>query len=450
MAAQAGFNRGQRCKADYRKTGNPEFDGNPLIETLPPTYENEEIAQYLSYKPVIPDGIRRWPKEKRLELITPQIRSIFQPLSPHFSLARRVSQSIRTGYVLRNPFGCPNELHAAEERLKRFTPGLKIPPSLQTAPLGFALIGMSGMGKTTSLVAILQGLYPQVVDHEKYNGRRLLLKQVPWLILSCPSDGASLKELCKNFFRQIDSLADTKYESNYSGATAEELGRGMAFVAKEQALGLLVIDEIQFLCAAKSGGDDRLLNFLVQLVNTLGIPVVTVGTYSAMKALGKEMLHIRRAGGIEGEIIWDNWLSDSSDFQFLVNALFEYQYVKHPVALSPTLIETLYDVTQGITDYMVKVFTAAQVRAIVVGQERITVDIIRSVARDLLRQAGPFLTALLKKDKSVLLEMEDAVPIDLDEFMTREIRKKDQSAASKTEPPKKNSKSKATKRRRHN
>lgn len=99
MASHSGFNRGQKCSANYRKTGNPEFDGNPLIEALPPEYDNDQIAEYLSFKPVLPKGIHRWPKEKRLSMIAPQVRSLFQPLSPHFGLTRRLSQSIRTGYV---------------------------------------------------------------------------------------------------------------------------------------------------------------------------------------------------------------------------------------------------------------------------------------------------------------------------------------------------------------
>lgn len=166
-----------------------------------------------------------------------------------------------------------------------------------------------------------------------------------------------------------------------------------------------------------------------------------------MTVLQKHMLHIRRAGGTEGELIWDNWLSNSSDFNFLAEALFEYQYVKHPVKLSPALREALYDVTQGITDYVVKIFAAAQVRAIGVGQERITPPIIRSVARDLLRQAEPFLDALRKKDRHALLSMEDALPIDLEEFMTREIRKSDQLKASSTKAGQKPLKTKATKKK---
>ena len=46
-------------------------------------------------------------------------------------------------------------------------------------------------------------------------------------------------------------------------------------------LGLLVIDEIQHLNQAKSGGAEKMLNFFLQLMNTLGLPVVLIGTYGA-------------------------------------------------------------------------------------------------------------------------------------------------------------------------
>ncbi len=418
----SGFNKGATCPANYQKTGVPDFDGNPLIEALPPNYTEEDIVEHLSYAPDLPAKIRRLPSHTRRCVLASQIRTLFQPLSLHFDLERRLAQSLRTGYLLRNP--CSKRRQSSTGgNSQLFTPGLRTSPSLQTAPLGLSLIGMSGMGKTTSLVGILQGLYPQVIVHSRYNGQPLILQQVPWLIVSCPSDGASLKELCNNFFSEMDALLGTKYEEQYKGETAEQLGRAMATVASVQALGLLVIDEIQFLNAARSGGHERLLNFFVELVNTIGIPVVMVGTYHAMKVLGKYMMQVRRAGGTEGEIIWDNWLEDSSDYQLLCEALFQHQYVKKPVALSSEMRSTLYDVTQGVTDYIVKVFTAAQVRAIDAGKEQITSGIIRSVAKDLLRQAEPFLDALRRKDRGRLMEMEDVAPIDLDQFLSRETRR---------------------------
>lgn len=426
-----GPNRGQRCRAEYHKQVIPHYIGNPLIEALPPIYTEKAVAKYLAFRSSLPEEIRRASKEVRSIGIVPGLRSLFEPLSLHLDLERRISQSIRTGYVSRNPTVL-RSVRQAEERLQTFRPGLIDSPSLQSAPLGFSLVGMSGMGKTTSLTAILQGLYPQVILHTEYKGTPLLLKQIPWLILGCPSNG-SLGDLCKKFFEEVDARVGTEYADKYNGATAEELGRAMARVASVQALGLLVMDEIQFLSAAKSGGKERILNFFVELVNRIGVPIVTVGTYKAMTVLGDHMLQIRRGEGCEGQLIWDNWLKDSGEFKVLIQMLFEHQYVKHPVTCSEELYDTLYDVSQGITDYLVKVFTAAQVRAMGTGKEQITPAIIRSVARDLLRQVEPILTALRTKNKDALLLLEDAAPIDIDAFITREARKWKKSSTESSE-----------------
>jgi len=51
-----------------------------------------------------------------------------------------------------------------------------------------------------------------------------------------------------------------------------ELLSDMATVAANHYIGVLVIDEIQRLSLAKSGGADLLLNFFVQLVNDMVCP----------------------------------------------------------------------------------------------------------------------------------------------------------------------------------
>jgi len=53
----------------------------------------------------------------------------------------------------------------------------------------------------------------------------------------------------------------------------------MARVAAIHGVGVLVIDEINRLSGSSSGGAASMLSFFVQLTNSLGIPVVLVGTY---------------------------------------------------------------------------------------------------------------------------------------------------------------------------
>ena len=55
----------------------------------------------------------------------------------------------------------------------------------------------------------------------------------------------------------------------------------MRQISNHHAIGLLVIDEIQHLSVNKSGGAEKMLNFFVTLVNTVGLPVVMVGTPKA-------------------------------------------------------------------------------------------------------------------------------------------------------------------------
>ncbi len=71
----------------------------------------------------------------------------------------------------------------------------------------------------------------------------------------------------------------------------------MAQLAMNHSLGLLVIDEIQHLSLAKSGGSEKMLNFFVNLVNTIGVPVVLIGTMKALSVLQSEFRQARRGSG---------------------------------------------------------------------------------------------------------------------------------------------------------
>lgn len=68
-------------------------------------------------------------------------------------------------------------------------------------------------------------------------------------------------------------------------ATTDAMMTVMNQVARNCALGILVIDEIQHLSLARSGGSEKMLNFFVNLINNVGVPVILVGTPKAVKVL---------------------------------------------------------------------------------------------------------------------------------------------------------------------
>ena len=240
--------------------------------------------------------------------------------------------------------------------------------------------------------------------------------QVVWLKLDCPFDG-SIKGLCLNFFQAIDDLLGSRYYERYASGrhTVDELLPRMARVAALHGLGVLVIDEIQHLSEAKSGGSRKMLNFFVQLVNTIGLPVVLVGTYKAQALLSGEFRQTRRGTG-QGDFIWDR-MEDDEVWQLFVESLWQYQYTRRPVPLTKALQDTLHDASQGITDFAVKLYMLAQARAIVRDDETFSPALIRSVAKDSLRLASPILEALRTGNLRLLQGVDDVVPMDVERYL---------------------------------
>jgi hypothetical protein len=409
-AASVLVGKGRQQEAIYSNQILENYKGNPLIEALPPIWSIDEVAESLVYYPEYRDEHREMPSHIRLHLIRSTLQ-LFIPLPIHFDLEQRFSSMIRLGYQARNP-----SLTGfwKDARTKADALNIHQKPPRSTAS-GFTIIGISGIGKTTSVEAILN-LYPQVLFHSYYNGAPFGFVQIVWLKLDCPFDG-SIKGLCLNFFQAVDDILDTSYYKNYARGrkTVDELLPLMALVASNHGIGVLVIDEIQHLSHAKSGGSRKMLNFFVQLINTIGLPVVLVGTFKALPILNGEFRQTRRGSG-QGDLVWDRMKNDES-WQYFVESLWSYQYTQKLCRLTETICNTLYDVTQGITDFAVKVYMLAQIRAISNFEEVITEDSIYQTAKKSLRMAMPILEALKKQDTAILASVEDVIPLDIDKHL---------------------------------
>jgi hypothetical protein len=405
--------RGDRENAIYRQPEIPEYYENPMIEALPPIWTEDEATEELSYYPPYHESMRNSPSHIRHHLIQNSLR-FFSPLDIHIDLERRFSCLIRVGYRDRNPFTAKfwqevNKRVALIEKSSRSQYRRKRKYH-STAAAGFYVVGISGIGKSQTIEQILR-TYPQVICHSRFKKKNFTYMQLVWLKLDCPFDG-SIRGLCYNFFQTIDNLLGTNYFSEYAekARNVDEMIPNMARVAANHCIGVLVIDEIQRLSKAKSGGAEAMLDFFVQLVNTIGIPVVLVGTYKALPILSGAISQMRRGTG-QGDLIWDRMQFDEH-WQLLMEDLWDYQYIEHKcdLAANSTLSEVLYEETQGITDLAIKLFMFAQERAITSGEEKLTTSIIRSAAKDKFNLLQPALKAFKDKDKEALTDFEDAYP----------------------------------------
>lgn len=402
--------------AVYKEQLIEEYKNNPLIEALPKINSSVEVIKSLANYPYYNKDEKELEKHIRLHIIQ-RVFQFFQPLPRHLELEQSIARIIRQGYISRNPL--------TKEYIEKLNYGYReikfneqLDYSYNATASSITIVGVSGMGKTTFIERVLK-TYPQVINHRKYNDKKVCFKQVTYLKLDCSFDG-SLKALCLDFFSKVDELVGSNYFNKYynSRLSANAMLPIIKQISMNINLGVLVVDEIQHLSTARSGGADKMLNFFVTLINTVSIPVILIGTPKALPLFQNEFRQARRSCG-QGNIFW-NKLDNNEEFTMLVEGLWEYQWVKNPQKLSNDIINSLYEESQGIIDIVLKLFFMAQVKAISTNKETIDIKLIKKVAKENFKMLKPMLNALKNGKVNELANFDDIMPLNIDSFIEKE------------------------------
>ena len=409
------FAEGHAVAAHYHIPAVAEHRENPFIEALPPTLSREAARAAMAWLPEYDDASRRAADIDR-EHMASMLSAIRKPVGVHIELHSRLSRLIRTGYVARNPMQPFFQRHidARQDALAvtgtakdiLVTGAYRLGAGPRPCSTGLTFLGLSGIGKSAAIDMCLR-LYPQMIVHSTYKQQPFSRTQITWLKLDVPPDG-SILGLAERFFTAVDSLHEaldvpTQYRKEYltGKTTVQRVIPRMARLAAQHGLGVLVLDEIQDL---NPRGSRAILSFLVQLVNTVGIPVVLVGGIDALPILNEQFRQARR-GASEGDLIVQR-AERGKGWRDFCETLWTYQYTAHASPLTDECAEALYEVSQGITQYVVLAYKLAQIRAISTGIERVTPDVIASV-RDSLSQAAPVLDAIRRGNVEVLRRLGD-------------------------------------------
>lgn len=392
-----------RMKAEYCKSEVSEYRGNPLIEALPRILTVEEVARSVGNYPELPGGEIALDASVRLHCVH-RMLDLVVAIPLHLDLAQAVSEVLRRGYVGRNPMEVLTTKH-----LYSVAAGNEARSGLTSTATSFCLVGLSGMGKTTALKVILRS-YPQVIWHKKYNSRSFINAQIVYLYIDCPFDG-TLKGLCLSFFDAVDeALGRDHYGEKYSSkSSVDEMVRGMKKIASTFYLGALFVDELQHLKRAKTGGSENMLNFFVNLVNSVGIPIILIGNNSMLNLFSDQMRNARRASGL-GVYEFERFDKDDVVWSYLVDEVWKYQWLPQFLDISQDVRDALYDLTQGVTDFLVKLMILAQRYAIQEDIDCLSIDILRRVANDRMKILKPALDALRSNDYRKISMFEDLLP----------------------------------------
>jgi hypothetical protein len=286
---------------------------------------------------------------------------VFITLPRHMRVEEAIMDSIRNSYSYRNPMK-PGYMLDQVERVE----AVDFDTQDENEPMvgASSLIGPAGTGKSRIVKRCLVRGCPQLIDHYEYQGKRLGLRQIAWIYVSCAHDG-SVKSLCEDIARVVDTIlgGGTDYVRRVRNARTEhdkkvELLRALAL----HAVGLIVIDEFQNICVGRHVERKRLARFLVGLMESTSTRIMLTGTPEAQTEVVKDMPLVRRTIGEHGQIEWDR-ITDADEWVRFLNGIWRYQYTAThtPLTTGPgSIADKIHTLSYGIPDLAVKLYRMTQ------------------------------------------------------------------------------------------
>jgi len=259
---------------------------------MPPLLSDEEIFAEIANIPVKRDeAFFALPEHMRREAAS-DVRELFVPTSENIQNFSELYAALRRSYLNRHPGNKETMafLHAlASVDADNVTAAnMRYLPRMSRSgggSMGILMSGAPGCGKTTLLDRLADYLgNASVIFHRSLNGRACLWPQIPIIRVQVP-ETKTVKALAGGLVGQLDAIAHT----NLYSTLAERRNAGYYLVRTAQILsshmvGLIVVEDLQHLATAR-GDATPLLNWLGNLMELSGIPVVTVATHKVHRVI---------------------------------------------------------------------------------------------------------------------------------------------------------------------
>lgn len=267
---------------------------NPFLISVRPWVSSDEWRRYLYANPLRGVNWKEMPLHERERLLDSR-RRFHYPSSDTLRLARSLQSDVHATLTARDPRRPENVV--ATNRLV-LEAGLTIPDdhSIFHSSGGATVMGDSGLGKSSSIRAILRVIFPrQSFDYgstlEPYGIARLL--QISYLIIEFNEDGSAWT-LITAICRAIDAIAKTTHERSIKNArNAESALDDVIRILKAHNVIVMVFDELQKDSLKKRGRGPDLISYFKKLMN-MGIAVILAGNPEAFDRVKKSLQLMRR------------------------------------------------------------------------------------------------------------------------------------------------------------
>lgn len=348
-----------------------ETEKNPLLNFMPEKMTKEEFFQRIREIPKLDKEASVFDRILQLSLLR---QSLFTPLTFQYYFWVKLMAVFNESYVARTPVDWIKSIRKVKE-------GDRIAGSEvdnQTV-LGFAFLGVSGMGKTSIVKRVLR-LMPQVINHVN-----LGIRQVTYLKVDCTVKG-STKQICISVLNELDRVLGTNYFQQHGRESEERLVISMGLKAVAHRLGVLIIDELHNLETSNENVRKKIMNFFKTLTNTVGVPIIYIGTDQAAPILFGDFQTASRVQGI-GMPPLDKFKKEDEEWIFFLKQLWKQQVLREPGELTSELMAVYYRESQGILRQVIQVHCLVQEIALSNQSETIKAEYFDAVKGQLIGTA---------------------------------------------------------------
>ena len=344
--ANTDFSNVKIVEAKYAETF--AYAGNPYIEALPMlSTEVDDVIKMFMTPPKMPPTktIAVLPKQAKLDIFKKAKDDLRIPLPFHKDLLMAFDSTIKEGYDKR--MECK-----LNEKIKIDGQDITIKTGLQAyhpgeAIDGFALLGLSGIGKSTAVNTLLDQ-YPNVIIH--HFGDETVI-QIVYLKVTCKPN--------KNFDALYDSIAEaldkTLCDPEQPHLKDMKKTRGLAqksMIVQEYidkfAIGVIIFDEIQNIDLKSASSNS--IEALLTINNDTHVGMGVLGTEESFHDLFERKDRTGRR--LPKYIPAGRYIDDPDSFYMIIRGLFTIQPFEPKVKPDADIIKAFYDESAGIIGHV--------------------------------------------------------------------------------------------------